>query len=111
MWTFLDDRTKTGFLLEFPGATERLQIFKAELLEEGTFDEAVYGVHTVFHTACPVLYDPNGDPEVLYVSTFSSPPFFFWATALNNVSVGFPRGAAALFVFRSNLYKVAMEVY
>lgn len=49
---------------ELPGATERLEIVGAELLEEGTFDEAVHGVHTVFHTACPVVYDPNGDPEV-----------------------------------------------
>lgn len=52
---------------ELPGATERLEIVGAELLEEGTFDEAVHGVHTVFHTACPVVYDPNGDPEVLDV--------------------------------------------
>lgn len=59
-----DDRSKTGFLWELPSATERLQVFKAELLEEGTFDDAVSGVHTVFHTACPVLYDPDGDPEV-----------------------------------------------
>lgn len=59
-----DDRAKTGFLWELPGATERLEIVGAELLEEGTFDEAVHGVHTVFHTACPVVYDPNGDPEV-----------------------------------------------
>lgn len=64
MWASVDDRTKTGFLWEFPGATERLQIFKAELLDEGSFDEAVYGVDTVFHTACPVVYDPNGDPQV-----------------------------------------------
>ena len=67
---FLDDRTKTGFLWDLPGAAERLQIFKAELLEEGTFDDAVCGVHTVFHTACPVLYDPDGDPEVLNVYSF-----------------------------------------
>lgn len=83
-WFNVDDRTKTGFLWEFPGATERLQIFKAELLEEGSFDEAVYGVHTVFHTACPVLYDPNGDPEVI-------PSNFLSWESLNVVSVGFPR--------------------
>lgn len=75
-----DDKTKTGFLWEFPGAAERLQIFKAELLEEGSFDEAVYGVHTVFHTACPVLFDRNGDPEVLYTCLpFFSP--FSWTSS------------------------------
>ena len=76
MWVYSDDRTKTGFLWQLPGATERLQIFKAELLEEGTFDDAVSRVHTVFHTACPVLYDPDGDPEVLNAFSFS--PFSFW---------------------------------
>ena len=69
-----DDRSKIGFLWELPGAMERLQIFKAELLEEGTFDEAVSGAHTVFHTACPVFYDPDGDPEVPYFFSFS--PFY-----------------------------------
>ncbi|KAJ6356899.1 hypothetical protein OIU78_004901 [Salix suchowensis] len=46
---------KVGFLQEFDGARERLKIFKADLLEEGSFDEAVQGVDGVFHTAAPVL--------------------------------------------------------
>lgn len=62
--TISDDKTKTGFLWELAGSRERLQVVKAELLEEGSFDGAVQGVHTVFHTACPVLYDPSGDPQV-----------------------------------------------
>lgn len=69
MWAFVDDKTKTGFLWKFPGATERLRIFKAELLDEGSFDEAMYGVDTVFHTACPVVYDPNGDPQVTLLTS------------------------------------------
>jgi len=59
-----DDKSKTGFLWDLPGAKERLKIVKADLLEEGSFDDAVHGVHTVFHTACPVLMDPDGDPEL-----------------------------------------------
>lgn len=34
---------------------------KADLMEEGSFDEAIQGVDGVFHTAAPVLvtYDEN----------------------------------------------------
>lgn len=46
---------KVGFLQEFNGAKERLKIFKADLLEEGSFDEAIQGVDGVFHVAAPVL--------------------------------------------------------
>ncbi|XP_039055289.1 tetraketide alpha-pyrone reductase 2-like isoform X2 [Hibiscus syriacus] len=43
------------------GAKERLKIFKADLMEEGSFDDNIQGVHGVFHTASPVLvpYDHN----------------------------------------------------
>lgn len=52
---------KVGFLKELPGAKERLKIMKADLMEEGSFDEAVQGVDGVFHTASPVLvpYDDS----------------------------------------------------
>ncbi|CAJ1932425.1 unnamed protein product [Sphenostylis stenocarpa] len=55
------DVTKVGFLTELSGAKERLKIFKADLLVEGSFDEAVTGVDGVFHTASPVLvpHDEN----------------------------------------------------
>ncbi|KAL4311262.1 hypothetical protein GQ457_01G012740 [Hibiscus cannabinus] len=46
---------KVGFLWEMKGAKERLKVFKADLMEEGSFDEAIQGVHGVFHTASPVL--------------------------------------------------------
>lgn len=49
---------KIGYLWELPGAKQRLKIMKADLLEEGSFDEAVNGVDGVFHTACPVVV-PN----------------------------------------------------
>ncbi|KAF1889324.1 hypothetical protein Lal_00024647 [Lupinus albus] len=55
------DVDKVGFLWELNGAKERLKIFKADLLLEGSFNEAVTGVDGVFHTASPVIvpYDEN----------------------------------------------------
>lgn len=55
------DDAKVGFLKELRGAKERLKILKADLLVEGSFDEAVKGADGVFHTASPVLvpYDEN----------------------------------------------------
>ncbi|MED6162971.1 Tetraketide alpha-pyrone reductase 2 [Stylosanthes scabra] len=56
-----DDVEKVGFLRELSGAKERLKILKADLLVEGSFDEAVAVVDGVFHTASPVIvpYDNN----------------------------------------------------
>ncbi|TXG55848.1 hypothetical protein EZV62_017161 [Acer yangbiense] len=50
-----DDPKKTEHLLALDGAKERLQIFQASLLEEGSFDSAIDGCDGVFHTASPVL--------------------------------------------------------
>ncbi|GAB4840291.1 Tetraketide alpha-pyrone reductase 2 [Ancistrocladus abbreviatus] len=49
------DPEKVGFLWEMKGAKERLRIMKADLMVEGSFDEAINGVDGVFHTASPVL--------------------------------------------------------
>lgn len=46
------------------GAKERLHLFKAELLEAGSFDPVVQGCHGVFHTASPVFFSAP-DPQVL----------------------------------------------
>ncbi|KAL6538980.1 Tetraketide alpha-pyrone reductase 2 [Orobanche minor] len=56
-----ENAEKIGYLWELNGAKEKLKIMKADLLEEGSFDEAVEGVDGVFHTASPVLvpYDNN----------------------------------------------------
>ncbi|KAL9325016.1 hypothetical protein ACSQ67_005661 [Phaseolus vulgaris] len=54
-----EDKDKVGFLTELNGAKERLKILKADLLVEGSFDEAVTGVDGVFHTASPVLLPPG----------------------------------------------------
>lgn len=49
------------------GAKERLKLFKADLMVEGSFDEAVNGVDGVFHTASPVsTFDPQNIQVILY---------------------------------------------
>ncbi|KAL5179750.1 Tetraketide alpha-pyrone reductase 2 [Glycine soja] len=67
------DVEKVGFLTELSGAKERLQILKADLLVEGSFDEAVRGVDGVFHMASPVLipYDENVQLWYAYAKTIA----------------------------------------
>ncbi|XP_071708841.1 phenylacetaldehyde reductase-like [Rutidosis leptorrhynchoides] len=66
----LDDPKKTGHLQALDGAKERLSLFKADLIEEGSFDCAFNGCVCVFHTASPVMFtvdDPHAqliDPAV-----------------------------------------------
>ncbi|CAN6440933.1 unnamed protein product [Victoria cruziana] len=52
---------KVGYLWGLNGAKERLKLVKADLMEKGSFDEAVYGVEGVFHTASPVLVSHHGN--------------------------------------------------
>ena len=61
---FLDDPNKTEHLLSLDGANERLHLFKAELLDEGSFDSVVEGCIGVFHTASPCFVDVK-DPQVI----------------------------------------------
>ncbi|GJU04069.1 cinnamoyl-CoA reductase 1-like protein [Tanacetum coccineum] len=61
-----NDSKKTDHLLKLDGAKERLHLFKANLLEEGSFDAAVEGCEGVFHTASPFYHkviDPHKSPE------------------------------------------------
>lgn len=53
---------KTDHLLKLDGAKERLHLFKAELLEDGSFDAAIDGCEGVFHTASP-FYHAVTDPQ------------------------------------------------
>ncbi|WVZ00586.1 hypothetical protein V8G54_026655 [Vigna mungo] len=53
-----NDPRKVDHLLNLDGVKERLHLFKANLLEEGSFDFAVQGCHAVFHTASPFLTIP-----------------------------------------------------
>lgn len=64
-----------GFLWELEGAKERLKILKADLLVEGSFDDAIEGVDGVFHTASPVLvpYDDNIQASFILLN-----PFYFF---------------------------------
>ena len=55
----LDNPKKTEHLLALDGAKERLQIFKASLLEEGSFDSAIDACDGVFHIVCPISNDPQ----------------------------------------------------
>ncbi|KAG2451350.1 hypothetical protein HYH02_003954 [Chlamydomonas schloesseri] len=49
-------RTDTvAHLTSLPGAAERLKLFKADLLSEGSFDEPVRGCDYVIHTASPYI--------------------------------------------------------
>ncbi|KAL5762665.1 hypothetical protein ACOSP7_018929 [Xanthoceras sorbifolium] len=54
-----NDPKKTEHLQALDGAKERLHVFKASLLEEGSFDSAVDGCDGVFHTASPVVFSTN----------------------------------------------------
>ncbi|XP_015953672.1 phenylacetaldehyde reductase [Arachis duranensis] len=57
-----NDPRKVEHLTKLEGAKERLQLFKANLLEEGSFNSAVQGCDGVFHTASPFYRDVN-DPQ------------------------------------------------
>ncbi|XP_020200981.1 tetraketide alpha-pyrone reductase 2 [Aegilops tauschii subsp. strangulata] len=59
------DEAKVGFLWELEGADERLQLLRADLLVEGSFDAAVSGVDGVFHAASPVVvsYEDGKDAQ------------------------------------------------
>lgn len=47
---------KTGHLRMLQGANERLELFKADLLTNGSFDAAIDGCDGVFHTASPLSF-------------------------------------------------------
>ncbi|KAL7181285.1 hypothetical protein ACSBR1_040208 [Camellia fascicularis] len=54
---------KLGHLWRLAGAKERLELVRADLMEEGSFDDAIMGCHGVFHIASPVLGQPSSDPK------------------------------------------------
>ncbi|CAN0860246.1 Phenylacetaldehyde reductase [Linum grandiflorum] len=59
----LGDATKVAHLLALDGAKDRLHIFEADLLKDGSFDSAVDGCEGVFHTASPVNLSISSDPK------------------------------------------------
>ncbi|EES14250.1 hypothetical protein BDA96_07G219000 [Sorghum bicolor] len=56
---------KVGHLWVLEGAKERLQLVRADLLEEGSFDDAVMACEGVFHTASPVITKSDSKEEML----------------------------------------------
>ncbi|CAN4110312.1 unnamed protein product [Withania somnifera] len=61
----LNDTSKVSHLLSLDGANERLHLFKAELLEEKSFDPAIDGCEGVFHTASPVFLTGKSKEELV----------------------------------------------
>lgn len=53
---------KYEYLTSLPGAAERLELMQAELLTEGSYDEAIAGCEYVIHTASPYVLDVK-DPQ------------------------------------------------
>ncbi|KAI3519234.1 hypothetical protein L1887_08261 [Cichorium endivia] len=53
---------KVKHLLELPKAEKNLTLWKADLTEEGSFDEAIEGCQGVFHVATPMDFQSK-DPE------------------------------------------------
>jgi hypothetical protein len=64
MWYMGAENSK--HLLELPGASDRLKLFVAELMEPGSYDNVVEGCDGVFHTASPVLFKDIIDPQVFF---------------------------------------------
>ncbi|WCJ18559.1 NAD(P)-binding Rossmann-fold superfamily protein [Euphorbia peplus] len=61
----LNDENKTQHLLALEGAKEKLKLFKAELVEDGSFDAAIDGCEGVFHTACPLYHINDAQSELI----------------------------------------------
>ncbi|KAJ0468448.1 Dihydroflavonol 4-reductase [Helianthus annuus] len=56
------DMKKVKHLKELPGAETNLTLYKADMTQEGSFDEAIEGCHGVFHVATPMDFESK-DPE------------------------------------------------
>lgn len=54
-------------LIELPNAKTHLSLWKADLGEEGSFDEAIQDCTGVFHVATPMDFESK-DPEVSQIS-------------------------------------------
>ena len=60
--------SKVKHLLDLPNAGTHLSLWKADLTEEGSFDDAIHGCAGVFHVATPMEFISVMDPEVRIVS-------------------------------------------
>ncbi|PSR99660.1 Dihydroflavonol 4-reductase [Actinidia chinensis var. chinensis] len=55
--------SKVRHLLDLPNAATRLSLWKADLVDEGSFDDAVHGCAGVFHVATRTDFSSVKDPE------------------------------------------------
>lgn len=62
---------KVKHLLDLPKAKTHLTLWKADLGEEGSFDDAIQGCKGVFHVATPMDFESK-DPEVYLAEGFLS---------------------------------------
>lgn len=62
----INDTSRFAHLEALEGAKERLHIFEANLVDDGSFDSIINGCDGVFHTASPVLTSFT-DPQVDYL--------------------------------------------
>jgi nucleoside-diphosphate-sugar epimerase len=58
----LDDPKEVDHLVALDGAKERLKLFQANLLDEGSFDALIQGADGVFHMASPFFFETK-DPQ------------------------------------------------
>jgi hypothetical protein len=70
----LDD-SKNAHLKVLEGAGERLQLFKADLLDYNSVAPAIAGCEGVFHVASPVPSGRSSNPEASSSTTYVS--YFF----------------------------------
>ena len=56
---------KVQHLLDLPNAKTQLTLWKADLSDEGSYDDAINGCDGVFHIATPMDFESK-DPEVSY---------------------------------------------
>ncbi|MQL99570.1 hypothetical protein Taro_032302 [Colocasia esculenta] len=79
---------KVEHLWRLEGAEERLQLVKADLMEEGSFDDAVMGCEGVFHTASPVV-SVKSDPKAWkpYLPFLPLSKIFFFGAEILDPSI------------------------
>ena len=60
-----ESKKDISYLTNLPGASEKLQIFKADLSDSQSFDPAIEGCIGVFHVAHPVDFEEKEPPETV----------------------------------------------
>ena len=66
LWWVAENLKKVKHLIDLPKASTHLTLWKADLNEEGSFDEAIKGCTGVFHVATPMDFESK-DPEVRFL--------------------------------------------